>query len=130
MKKKQTHDTLLFLALFFFSDELVVARTTSTIGVNVGLVLDMNSWAGKMSSRCISMAFSDFYASHSHYKTRLVLHTRDSNNSVIGAAHAGGTSFSSSPFNIRNMIMVRGSPTDPWFKTLYCSVISLEINVT
>ncbi|XP_027061185.2 glutamate receptor 2.8 [Coffea arabica] len=88
MRKKQTHDTLLFLALFFFSDELLVARTTSTIDVDVGLVLDMNSWAGKMSSRCISMAFSDFYASHSHYKTRLVLHTRDSNNSVIGAAHA------------------------------------------
>lgn len=88
MKKKQTHDTLTFLALIFFSSVLIVGGTTSNVDVKVGLVLDMNSWAGKMSSRCISMAFSDFYASHSHYKTRLVLHIRDSNNSVIGAARA------------------------------------------
>ncbi|XP_024167324.2 glutamate receptor 2.8 [Rosa chinensis] len=34
------------------------------------------------------MALSDFYASHSHYKTRLVLNVRDSNQNVVGAAAA------------------------------------------
>lgn len=37
------------------------------------------------------MTLSDFYASHENYKTRLVLHTRDSKNDVIGAAAAGSS---------------------------------------
>lgn len=57
--------------------------------VKVGVVLDMESWAGKMGLSCISMALEDFYASHGYYNTRLVLHTSDSNCSVVGAATAG-----------------------------------------
>ncbi|OMO86149.1 hypothetical protein CCACVL1_09764 [Corchorus capsularis] len=34
------------------------------------------------------MALSDFYATHSSYRTRLVLNPRDSKSAVIGAAAA------------------------------------------
>ncbi|RVW75482.1 Glutamate receptor 2.7 [Vitis vinifera] len=44
----------------------------------VGVVLDMGSSLGRMANNCISMAVSDFYSIHRHYKTRLILHTRDS----------------------------------------------------
>ncbi|XP_004292141.1 PREDICTED: glutamate receptor 2.8-like [Fragaria vesca subsp. vesca] len=60
-----------------------------TIPVNVGVVLDdLDSMEGKAWLSCIEMALSDFYASHSHYKTRLVLNVRDSNENVVGAAAA------------------------------------------
>uniref|UniRef100_F6H9F3 Receptor ligand binding region domain-containing protein n=1 Tax=Vitis vinifera TaxID=29760 RepID=F6H9F3_VITVI len=41
-----------------------------------------------MGLSCISMALSDFYASHGHYKTRLALEIRDSKRDVVGAAAA------------------------------------------
>ncbi|KAJ9702840.1 hypothetical protein PVL29_004539 [Vitis rotundifolia] len=50
-----------------------------TIPVKVGVVLDMDTWLGKMGLSCISMALSDFYASHGHSKTRLDLEIKDSN---------------------------------------------------
>ena len=49
----------------------------------------MDTWLGKMGLSCITMALSDFYASHGHYKTRLVLEIRDSKRDVMGAAAAG-----------------------------------------
>ncbi|KAB1223980.1 Glutamate receptor 2.2 [Morella rubra] len=55
---------------------------------NVGVLLDMDTWFAKMGLSCINMALSDFYASRSHYKTRLVLHVRDSKSEVDGAAAA------------------------------------------
>ncbi|KAA8525700.1 hypothetical protein F0562_007555 [Nyssa sinensis] len=67
---------------------MATAQNT-TIPVNVGVVLDIDKWVGKMGLSCISMALQDFYASHGYYKTRLVLHTRDSKGDVIGAAAAG-----------------------------------------
>ncbi|KAA8521445.1 hypothetical protein F0562_012122 [Nyssa sinensis] len=76
-----------FLSQRIFFTEMVMAQN-KTIPVNVGVVLDMDEWVGRMGLRCISMALSDFYASHAHYKTRLVLHAKDSNNSVVGAAAA------------------------------------------
>ncbi|GMQ02704.1 hypothetical protein CsSME_00048809 [Camellia sinensis var. sinensis] len=60
----------------------------TTVQVKVGVVLDMNTWVGKMGLKCISMALSDFYSSHVHYKTRLELHVRDSKDNVVGAAAA------------------------------------------
>ncbi|KAK9222840.1 hypothetical protein WN944_011280 [Citrus x changshan-huyou] len=53
--------------------------------VHVGVILDMRSWAGKISNSCISMAISDFYALNTHYKTRLVLHSRDSKGDPLHA---------------------------------------------
>ncbi|KAL7166120.1 hypothetical protein ACSBR2_036907 [Camellia fascicularis] len=58
----------------------------NTIPVNVGVVLDMNKWVGKMGLSCITMALSDFYASHGHYRTRLVLNIGDSKKDIVGAA--------------------------------------------
>ncbi|XP_010255695.1 PREDICTED: glutamate receptor 2.2-like [Nelumbo nucifera] len=55
---------------------------------HVGVVLDMETLVGKISNSSISMAVTDFYDSHSDYKTRLVLHTRDSNQDVVAAAIA------------------------------------------
>lgn len=45
--------------------------------VDVGIVLDMESWIGKSIHSCITMAISDFYALNEGYGTRLVVHTRD-----------------------------------------------------
>ncbi|KAL7187414.1 hypothetical protein ACSBR1_037481 [Camellia fascicularis] len=66
----------------------MVQSTTNitTFQVKVGVVLDMNTWVGKMGLKGISMALSDFYSSHVHYKTRLELHVRDSKDNVAGAA--------------------------------------------
>lgn len=69
--------------------EMVVAQNTSTVPVKVGVVLDMDRDIGKFGLTCISMALSDLYSSHAHYKTRLVLHTRNSSDSVVTAASAG-----------------------------------------
>ncbi|RVW26900.1 Glutamate receptor 2.1 [Vitis vinifera] len=76
---------VLFPTIFFI--EMSMAQNT-TIPVKVGVVLDMDTWLGKMGLSCISMALSDFYASHGHYKTRLVLEIRDSKRDVMGAAAA------------------------------------------
>ncbi|KAK8569956.1 hypothetical protein V6N13_002664 [Hibiscus sabdariffa] len=46
--------------------------------IHVGLIVDTQSWVGKIVDSCIFMAISDFYGRHSHYRTKLVLHTRDS----------------------------------------------------
>ncbi|KAE8099904.1 hypothetical protein FH972_017848 [Carpinus fangiana] len=58
----------------------------TTVPVDVGVVLDMDTWNGKMGWSCINMALSDFYASHPYYKTRLRLNIRDSKRDVVGAA--------------------------------------------
>ncbi|KAB1222678.1 Glutamate receptor 2.7 [Morella rubra] len=50
----------------------------TTIPVNVGVVLDMDTWFAKMGLSCINMALSDFYASRSHYNTRLRDHRTNS----------------------------------------------------
>ncbi|KAK6161845.1 hypothetical protein DH2020_001686 [Rehmannia glutinosa] len=57
------------------------------IPIKVGVVLDMDGY-GEMALTCISMALGDFYATHDHYKTRLVLTNRDSKGDVVGAAAA------------------------------------------
>ncbi|KAE8701372.1 hypothetical protein F3Y22_tig00110548pilonHSYRG00873 [Hibiscus syriacus] len=52
--------------------------TIEEIRVHVGLIIDTQSWVGKIVYSCISMAITDFYDQNSHYRTKLVLHTRDS----------------------------------------------------
>jgi hypothetical protein len=66
----------------------------TTVPIDVGVVLDMDTWNGKMGWSCINMALSDFYASHPYYKTRLRLNIRDSKRDVVGAAAAGSLSLS------------------------------------
>ncbi|KAK8535182.1 hypothetical protein V6N12_056711 [Hibiscus sabdariffa] len=92
----------LFIYIYLFTDvwlpKGVVAQSQNTtatatataaaVAVNVGVVLDMDSLVGKIGISCIDMALSDFYAAHPHYKTRLVLHTRDSIGDIVAAAAA------------------------------------------
>ncbi|XP_058781055.1 glutamate receptor 2.7-like [Vicia villosa] len=61
-------------------------RNESTV-VKVGTVLDIsNGTVGKIGLSCINMALSDFYLSHSHYKTRIQIIVRDSHRDVVNAA--------------------------------------------
>jgi len=66
--------------------------------VHVGVVLDMKGRLGKMGLSCMSMALSDFYASHASYRTRVVLKRRDSKGDDLGAAAAGSLSLSRACF--------------------------------
>ncbi|KAG6624751.1 glutamate receptor 2.2-like [Carya illinoinensis] len=80
--------------LFFIvlSERIVIkaakAQNTTVTPVDVGVILDLDGRNGKVGMSCINMALSDFYASHTHYKTRLVLNPRDPRNDVIQAAVA------------------------------------------
>lgn len=73
---------------------VAAAAENTTIPVNVGVVVDLDAQnlGGKIFLSCIKMALEDFYASHAHFKTRLVLHTRNSKHTVVGAASAGSLS--------------------------------------
>ena len=65
-------------------------KNTSTIPVNIGVILDFDDdWIGKIGLSCINMSLSDFYATHPHYKTRLLLNPRDSKRDVVVAAASG-----------------------------------------
>ncbi|XP_039131572.1 glutamate receptor 2.8-like isoform X2 [Dioscorea cayenensis subsp. rotundata] len=60
--------------------------SASTTPFHVGVVLNLGTRIGKIGQTSISLAMDEFYASHQHYTTRLVLHTRDSENDVVQAA--------------------------------------------
>lgn len=60
-----------------------------TVYVHVGAVLDMHTLEGKRNWASITTAMDDFYAAHGNYSSRVALHLRDSNTSIIGAAAAG-----------------------------------------
>ena len=79
---------IILLFLCSISSSSIFAQNTK-ISVNVGVVLDMETSFGKMGMSCINMSLSDFYAARPKYKTRLVLHLRDSKSDVVGAAAAG-----------------------------------------
>lgn len=67
---------------------MAIAQTIAKVGV---VFYDYGSGAGNMWLSCINMSLVDFYANHGHYKTRMVLHTRNSNGDVISAAAAGSS---------------------------------------
>ncbi|XP_038884545.1 glutamate receptor 2.9-like [Benincasa hispida] len=54
--------------------------------VNVGVVLGLKSWAGKMGLSCINISLSDFYSSNSQYNTKIQLHITDSKDDLLLAA--------------------------------------------
>jgi ionotropic glutamate receptor len=65
-------------------------RNESNVVVKVGAVLDVsNGTVGIIGLSCINMALSDFYDSHSHYKTRIQIILRDSHKDVVNAAAQG-----------------------------------------
>ena len=57
--------------------------------IDVGIVLDMESWIGKSIHMCIDMAISDFYALNHSHKTKIALHTMDSKGDPLKALSAG-----------------------------------------
>ncbi|XP_040997864.1 glutamate receptor 2.3-like isoform X3 [Juglans microcarpa x Juglans regia] len=81
----------LFMFFIVLSERIIKvakAQNTTLTQVDVGVVLDLDGRNGKVGMSCINMALSDFYASHTHYKTRLVLNPRDSRHEVVQAAVA------------------------------------------
>nr|XP_043637608.1 glutamate receptor 1.2-like [Erigeron canadensis] len=48
----------------------------------------MGTWVGKVVHRCITMAIADFYVANPHYKTRIVLNTRDTKGEPLLALSA------------------------------------------
>ncbi|XP_010242322.1 PREDICTED: glutamate receptor 2.8-like [Nelumbo nucifera] len=89
MEKENTiflHLLLLFiLPLKLCAEEFVVPNNTMET-IDVGVILDLDTWTGKVGLSCIEMAISDFYATHHNHKTRLKLHVRDSKNDIVEAA--------------------------------------------
>ncbi|XP_056174684.1 glutamate receptor 2.1-like isoform X2 [Syzygium oleosum] len=94
-------EKLLFMGLYFFvivaifgdGPWVTVAQSSNnnnatTIPVNVGVVLDLETWVGQMGLSCINMSLADFYSSNPSCKTRLVLNVRDSKQDEVAAAAA------------------------------------------
>ncbi|KAL3745662.1 hypothetical protein ACJRO7_014735 [Eucalyptus globulus] len=94
-------EKLLFLALSLFPIVVTLSDGThpavaqgsnnsnpTTIAVNVGVILDLETLVGQMGLTCINMSLSDFYSSNPSYKTRLVLNVRDSKRDEVAAAAA------------------------------------------
>ncbi|KAL3745668.1 hypothetical protein ACJRO7_014741 [Eucalyptus globulus] len=92
-------EKLPFLALSFFAVVVTLTDDTqpavaqgsnnsnpTTISVNVGVILDLETEVGQMGLTCINMSLSDFYSSNPSYKTRLVLNVRDSKRDEVAAA--------------------------------------------
>ncbi|KAF9625484.1 hypothetical protein IFM89_023400 [Coptis chinensis] len=68
---------------------IAIKSTSSEMSsVDVGVILNLDTWVGKMSQSCISMSLSDYYSTH-NYTRKLVLHTRNSHSDIVGAASAG-----------------------------------------
>ncbi|KAL5699084.1 hypothetical protein ACHQM5_030033 [Ranunculus cassubicifolius] len=54
--------------------------------IDVGVILDMETWIGKMTQSCLTMAVDDYYKTHTNTKKKMVLHIRDSNSDSVAAA--------------------------------------------
>ncbi|XP_062098501.1 glutamate receptor 2.8-like [Humulus lupulus] len=86
---KNNNYAILFLLMVRCSTWMLVCMAhNDTIPVKVGVVLDLETLQAKIWLSCIELALSDFYASHAHFKTRLVLNIRDSNKDIVSAASA------------------------------------------
>ncbi|KAL7113679.1 hypothetical protein ACP275_04G075500 [Erythranthe tilingii] len=72
---------LAFLNHRSYADEPKVSlldNNSEKISINIGVILDMGTWEGKVVHSCIKMAVSDFYRLNGGYRTRIALHVRDS----------------------------------------------------
>ncbi|KAL9999334.1 hypothetical protein Hdeb2414_s0488g00904181 [Helianthus debilis subsp. tardiflorus] len=61
--------------------------------IRAGIILDMEAWTGKSIHSFMNFAISDFYTRNSNYRTRIILHTRDSKGDPLLALSAGMISF-------------------------------------
>jgi ionotropic glutamate receptor len=95
MVKKDNPSILIFIVITYCFVNMLggmaqMRNNESSIVVKVGAVLDVtNGTVGIIGLSCINMALSDFYDSHSHYKTRIQIILRDSHKDVVNAAAQG-----------------------------------------
>ncbi|KAL4572292.1 hypothetical protein LXL04_019064 [Taraxacum kok-saghyz] len=92
---EQNNINLYILILLCILNHILCAQSIPSESKNIkinkemlihrGIILDMESWIGKSIHRCITMAISDFYALNHNYKTRIVVHTRDSKGDLVNA---------------------------------------------
>ena len=81
-----------FITILIPSILFLAKAQNSTVPVQVGVIVNLDKWVGKMELTCLNMALSDFYGSHAFYNTRLVFQIRHSDgNDVVGAAAAGSS---------------------------------------
>ncbi|CAA7038060.1 unnamed protein product [Microthlaspi erraticum] len=66
----------------------VVLGQNQTTEIKVGVVLDLQTSFSKNCLTSINMSLSDFYEDHPNYRTRLVLHVRDSMQDTVQASAA------------------------------------------
>ncbi|XP_047972412.1 glutamate receptor 2.2-like [Salvia hispanica] len=86
--EKRSHNIPILFIFHYLLFSISKMADAQTIPIRVGVILDMDGY-GQMAFNCLSMALSDFYSTHSHYKTRLLLTNRPPKGDVIGAASAG-----------------------------------------
>lgn len=80
----------LILMLLSFQTLLTTAHEDPSYKeVQVGVLLDMESWVGKIVYGCITQAISDFYTENPHYRTRIVFTKRDTQGETLRALSAG-----------------------------------------
>ncbi|KAK7843008.1 glutamate receptor 2.2 [Quercus suber] len=103
--------SVLFCFIILSKSNFLAKAQNTRISVNVGVILDFDTWTAKMGLSCINMALADFYASNSHYKTRLLLSSRDSKSDVVEAAAADFYA-SNSHYKTRLLLSSRDSKSD------------------
>ncbi|XP_045802113.1 glutamate receptor 2.7-like isoform X2 [Trifolium pratense] len=93
MMKKDNPISFVYFVIFMVTCWCVLlggmaqTRNESNVIVKVGAVLDVsNGTVGIIGLSCINMALTDFYESHSHYKTRIQIIVKDSHKDVVTAA--------------------------------------------
>ncbi|XP_023737521.1 glutamate receptor 1.2 isoform X1 [Lactuca sativa] len=79
---------LILLMLLSFQSLLTAHEDPSYKDIQVGVILDMDSWVGKVVYSCITMAVSDFYRINPHYTTRITFTTRDTKGEPLHALSA------------------------------------------
>ncbi|KAK1419012.1 hypothetical protein QVD17_28168 [Tagetes erecta] len=80
--KHHLHGMLLLLII-----NLNFTANATSKEIGIGVILDMDSSVGNMSTICIEMALQDFYQTH-NYTTKIVPHFRDSKHDRVKAASA------------------------------------------
>lgn len=90
---RQTAYSFLIFILLSFQTLLAAQEIIYRKEVQVGVILDMDSGVGKVIYQFITMAISDFYDANPHYRTRIVLNTRDTKGEPLLALSAGSSFF-------------------------------------
>ncbi|CAH8282339.1 unnamed protein product [Eruca vesicaria subsp. sativa] len=71
--------------------DIGLGQNTTSEEIKVGVVLDLKTNFSKICLTSINMSLSDFYQTHSHYRTRLALHIRDSMEDIVEASVAAAS---------------------------------------